>query len=123
VVIGLACWWGYADGEAAAREEERVANRYAASYLDLVIAGDATVANAMLCGGDNMIIRADTMRDVVDRRVTSARTTGGGRWSSIDGHGWSYSVVLTFSDGSTGATEIVLSMIGDRPCIATELPA
>jgi hypothetical protein len=44
-------------------------------------------------------------------------------WSSvIDGHGWGCRVRLLFANGSTAEVDMVVEVIGNRPCIATKFP-
>jgi hypothetical protein len=80
----------------------------------------------MLCGGDDT--RSATLRDTDEPvrglwRIEAFAVVGSEEWSSVmDGHGRNYLVRLTFTDGSTATSDLAVEVIGNEPCIATEIP-
>jgi hypothetical protein len=80
----------------------------------------------MLCGGDDTSVAQLPGMNQSDWRhslLESFTVINTRDWSSvIDGHGRSYQVRLVFTDGSTVNVELAVEVIGNDPCIATEIP-
>jgi hypothetical protein len=124
-VVLVACWSAHAFLEASARDERRRSDQHVATYLGRVVAGDRARTSLMLCGGDDVSVAQlddSVLTDWPTQRVTDFAMLGARDWSSIDGHGTVYGVRLTFSDGAAATTDVVVSVIGDEPCIGTEIP-
>jgi hypothetical protein len=107
-------------------DEQRMADDEVGRYLSLVQEGDRSRADAMLCGGDDTttVQLNDTFEtDWSALRIDSVAIVSAWDWSSwVDGHGRTYGVRLTFADGSTAMTELVVEVIASEPCIGTEVP-
>ena len=73
-------------------------------------------------------MRSATLRDTDEpdwgqRRIEGFAIIDFEEWSSwVDGHGRTYHVRLRFADGSTATSDLAVEMIGNEPCIATEIP-
>lgn len=126
VVALICCGLPYAYTRWSVREEQRQADEEITEYLRLVQAGDRGRSHAMLCGGDDMTtiqLNGTYKLDWNAVRVDSFTIIGARDWSSVvDGHGRAYRVRLTFTDGSTGISDLVVEVMANEPCIGTEIP-
>lgn len=109
------------------RKESREADKEIGRYLTLVQGRDRAGADAMLCGGDDTSVAELPWTyqppDWHVPLVESFTIVGTWDWSSvIDGHGRGYQVRLVFADGSAATIELAVEVIGNDPCIATEIP-
>lgn len=128
VVIGalISCGIPLLYFELPNRNEQRKEDEEISKYLSFVQGNDHSGADAMLCGRDDM--RIATLRDTDEpdwglRRIEAFAIVASGEWSSsVDGHGRNYRVRLTFADGSTATSDLAVEVIGNDPCIVTEVP-
>jgi hypothetical protein len=127
VVVLACCGLPLAHSRWSESNERRKTDDEIAKYLSLVQRGDRVAADAMLCGGDDTsVVKLSGMNESAGapRRIRSSSITSSWAWSSVtDGHGRTYRVGLTFTDGSTDTDDFVVEVIADEPCIATEFPS
>lgn len=125
VILTLICCGLFAVYFRSHRNEQREADEEIVRYLGLVQERDGPRADAMLCGGDDTSIAQPEGADERWRLlpIRSFAIVHSWDWSSVvDGHGRAYSIRLTFADGSTTICDFVVEVIGNDPCIGTEVP-
>jgi len=107
-------------------DDARAADYEIDRYLSLVQRRDSAGADAMLCGSDDKgtaDLPGMNQPDWHLPPVESFTVVRAWDWSSvIDGHGRGYRVRLLFADSSAAEVDLAVEVIGDGPCIATEIP-